>query len=134
MVMALVGAAIGNNGTIMEPYLVKVIKDNYGFTLYQAKPKILTRAVDSTVAAKIKDYMINVVKSGTGTNARIKGITVAGKTGTAEDGNKTHSWFTAFAPADKPKIEVAVIVENGGLGGDKAAAIARAIIKQYLEN
>ena len=80
--------------------------------------------------------MINVVKSGTGTNAKIYGVSVAGKTGTAEDGNKTHTphaWFTAFAPAQNPKIAVAVIIENGGLGGKKAAEVAREVIKQYLK-
>lgn len=132
MVMALVGAAIGNKGTMMKPYVVKEIKDKYGFTLSQTKPAVLTRAVDVNIADKIKDYMVSVVKVGTGRNARINGITVAGKTGTAEDGNKTHSWFTAFAPSEKPQIAVAVIVENGGQGGYKAASIARAIIKQYL--
>lgn len=133
MHMALVASAIANNGIMMEPYVVKEIKDRYGMQIEEAAPKILTKAVDPKIADTIKDYMINVVKSGTGTRAKIWGITVAGKTGSAEDGDKTHSWFTAFAPAENPKIAVAVIVENGGLGGNKAASIAREVIKEYLK-
>jgi penicillin-binding protein A len=133
MHMALVASAIANNGIMMEPYMVKMIKDRYGMKLEEKSPNILTKAVDSDIANTIKGYMIGVVKSGTGTNARISGITVAGKTGSAQDGNKTHSWFTCFAPAEKPEIAVAVIVENGGLGGNKAAIIARTLLKSYLK-
>jgi peptidoglycan glycosyltransferase len=132
MVMALVTDAIANGGTIMKPYVIKEIKDRYGMNIRNAKPSVLAHALSMTNANKIKDLMIKVVKSGTGTNARIYGITVAGKTGSAEDGNKTHSWFTALAPAENPQIVVTVIVENGGLGGNKAARIAREVLKQYL--
>lgn len=133
MDMALVSAAIGNGGNIMKPYVIKEIKDRYGLKLWQTTPSLLTKAVNQKVAAKLKDYMIGVVKEGTGRNARIFNLTIAGKTGTAEDGNKTHSWFTAFAPAEAPKIAIAVIVENGGQGGYKAASIAREVIKTYLK-
>jgi peptidoglycan glycosyltransferase len=133
MDMALTAGAIANAGVIMEPYIIKEIKDRYGMRIRSKKPIPLTQAVPVNISNKIKAYMINVVKSGTGTNARINGITVAGKTGSAEDGLKTHSWFVAFAPAESPQIVVAVIVENGGLGGNKAARIAREMIKQYLK-
>lgn len=133
MHMALVASAIANGGIMMKPYLVKEIKNPYGMEIVNKKPSILTQAVSKDIADKIKGYMIKVVKSGTGTNAKIYGVSVAGKTGTAEDGDKTHAWFTSFAPAQDPQIVVSVIVENGGLGGKKAAGIAREVIKQYLK-
>lgn len=133
MQMALVAGSIANYGVMMEPYLVKEIKDRYGMEIENKKPVVLTRAVSQNIADKIKSYMIEVVNAGTGTRAKINGITVAGKTGTAEDGKKTHSWFTCFAPADNPQIAVSVIVENGGYGGVKAAGIARQVLKEYLK-
>lgn len=133
--MALVASSIANDGVMMKPYIVKEVRDRYGVAVYEAKPEKLTTAVNKNIANRIKDFMIKVVKSGTGTNARISGITVAGKTGTAEVEGKseTHSWFVAFAPAENPKIAVAVIVENGGVGGVRAAEIAREMIRTYLK-
>lgn len=133
MVMALVASAIANNGVMMKPYVVKEIKDSYGMKVEEKTPAILTQALSGDIAKIVKEYMIDVVKSGTGKNARIKGITVAGKTGTAQNDKKAHSWFTAFAPADNPQITVAVIVENGGHGSQKAALIAKGLIKEYLK-
>ena len=84
--------------------------------------------------------MVEVVASGTGTGAQIPGVAVAGKTGTAQttDDAAPHAWFTAFAPADDPRVAVAVVVENGGslgneaTGGRVAAPIARAVIEAVL--
>lgn len=136
MTMALVASTIANKGVMMKPYIVKMIKDRYGMKMEEKSPAILTTAISSEIADTIKNYMIEVVKSGTGTSAKIYGVTVAGKTGSAQYGDKnqyTHSWFTAFAPAENPKIAVAIIVENGGLGGQKAARIAKDLIKEYLK-
>jgi peptidoglycan glycosyltransferase len=83
--------------------------------------------------------MISVVQNGTGTSAQIPGVQVAGKTGTAQTGlNTIHAWFAAFAPADQPKVAVAVLVENQpesneATGGAIAAPIARAIIQAALQ-
>jgi peptidoglycan glycosyltransferase len=78
--------------------------------------------------------MVSVVQSGTGTAAQIPGVTVAGKTGTAENapGKPTHAWFICFAPAQNPRVAVAVIVENGGTGGIAAAPIARQVMQAVL--
>ena len=91
------------------------------------------------MAATIRSMMVSVVETGTGRPARIDGISVAGKTGTAEQGNgKPHAWFTAFAPADNPQIAVAVVVEDGGNLGEEAAGgrlagpIARAVMKAVI--
>jgi peptidoglycan glycosyltransferase len=134
MHMALVASTIANNGVMMRPYIVKEVRDRYGITIATTKPKILSEVIDSDTSDIIKGYMVEVVKSGTGTNAKISGITVAGKTGSAQDESKnaTHSWFVCFAPAENPQIAVAVIVENGGLGGKRAAEIAREVMKEYF--
>jgi peptidoglycan glycosyltransferase len=133
--MALVATAILNNGVIMKPYIVKQITDRYNVVLNSTKPEILSTAISSETADAIKKYMVDTVKNGTGKSARISGISVAGKTGSAENekGEETHSWFVAFAPAEKPQIAVAVIVENAGKGGGRAAEIAREMIKAYLK-
>ena len=80
------------------------------------------------------DYMIETVENGTATQAKISGMKVAGKTGTAEnemtDKEKEHTWFVGFAPADNPKIAVAIILEySGGSGGSNAAPIARELFR-----
>jgi peptidoglycan glycosyltransferase len=85
--------------------------------------------------------MVTVVQSGTGTAAQIPGVSVAGKTGTAQHqkGQAPHAWFTAFAPADNPTIAVAVVVERGGnagseaLGGKVAAPIARQVMEAVIK-
>ena len=91
-------------------------------------------------AAALTVMMQAVVKNGTGTPGQISGVSVAGKTGTAETGLGTlpHTWFVAFAPAENPTIAVAVLVENGGdigsevTGGKVAAPIAKAVIEAAL--
>jgi len=134
------GPAIANEGVMMEPVLVKSITNSEGKTTKELKPVKLGNVMEKSVAEKIKIMMQEVVTSGTGHNAAIKGINVAGKTGTAENElsvkkkAKAHSWFVGFAPAEDPKIAVAVIVEYGGSGGDVAASIARRIMSEYLSN
>jgi peptidoglycan glycosyltransferase len=90
--------------------------------------------IDKPIADKITDMMVSVVTDGTGKSARISGVDVAGKTGTAQAGGQQedHAWFISFAPADNPSIAVAVIVENAGTGGIQAAPIARKVMEQAL--
>jgi peptidoglycan glycosyltransferase len=84
-------------------------------------------------AASITRMMEGVVESGTGTAARIPGVRVAGKTGTAENPHGApHAWFAAFAPADHPRVVVVALVENGGYGGDVAAPIVRQVLQAAL--
>ena len=76
---------------------------------------------------------VSVVENGSGRRAKIPGVTVAGKTGTAENAGPDHNWFIGFAPADDPQIAVAVFVANGGgTGGDVSAPIARDVMQAYL--
>ncbi len=78
--------------------------------------------------------MVNVVERGSGTRARIAGVGVAGKTGTAEAGKsvQTHAWFIAFAPAENPTVAMAIVLENVGVGGRVAAPAAKPVLQAAL--
>lgn len=131
--MALVAAAISNEGRVMAPYLVQEVRDYRGSVLRRARPEQWLTAVSAPVAADVRDMMVAVVRSGTGGAAALPGVTVAGKTGTAELGSGgDHAWFIGFAPAEDPQIAVAVIVENGGTGGAVAAPVAREVLAAAL--
>ncbi len=131
---AMMAAAIANKGIMMQPYAVSSITDSENNVLKEFKPKQISQVMDESTANTIKDLMIEVVKSGTGTRAKVSKVVVAGKTGTAEvSGNqKSHAWFVGFAPADKPMVAIAVLVENGGGGGSTAAPIASRVLKKAL--
>lgn len=133
--MALVAAGVAERGRIYQPFIVDSVTDD-GKLVYQNKyPSLWKRATTPETAARIRSMMKKVVRSGTGMGAAIEGMTVAGKTGTAELGprSKPHAWFIGFAPADDPKIAVAVILEHGGFGGREAAPIAREIFRTFLD-
>jgi peptidoglycan glycosyltransferase len=103
-------------------------------------PEVFGQPISSRTAIQLTQMMVSVVQSGTGTAAQIPGIEVAGKTGTAQHGEglPPHAWFVSFAPAQNPKIAVAVIVLDGGslgseaTGGVVAAPIARAVMEAAL--
>src|SRR5213078_4335976 len=137
--MALVGAAIGNGGVEMEPHLVRQILDPQGVPIKTIGPSVFGRPISAQTAAIETNLMEQVVQRGTGTAAQIPGVSVAGKTGTAQTpGGQPHAWFVAFAPAQHPRIAVAVVVLNGGslgseaTGGQVAAPVARAVIQAAL--
>ncbi|GAA1748083.1 peptidoglycan D,D-transpeptidase FtsI family protein [Nonomuraea sp. AD125B] len=139
--MAMIAAGIANNGTVMKPYLVNKITDSKGDTIDEADPDELTDAVSEETAGKLRQMMVSVVQNGTANLAQVPGVQVAGKTGTAEtaDGQPPHAWFISFAPADDPKIALAVIVESGAAnvgaeatGGHTAAPIAKAVLEAVL--
>lgn len=133
LAMALVGSAVANDGTIMRPYIVEKIQEHNGNTVYKHRPAAWQKPMSGTTAETVKSLMEKVVSGGTGKAARINGVQVAGKTGTAEVGQKEpHAWFVGFAPADYPQVAVAVVIENGGVGGSVAAPIAREIILSAL--
>lgn len=134
--MALVASSIANNGEMVKPILVKNLLSSNGKILKTYNTDTLSRSTSSLNAEEIKEMMIEVVKSGTGTNASIKNIQVAGKTGTAENpSGNSHAWFIGFAPASDPKIAIAVVLEEeGSTGGSSAAPIARDLIIYALNN
>ena len=134
--MALVASAIANNGVIMKPYLVEKADYDNADIIYKAKREVLSEATDAQTASVIGQAMIECVKGGTGTNARVSGIEVAGKTGTAQnETSKDHAWFIGYAPANNPQIAICVMKEYSGSGGGSACApVARDIIKYALNN
>jgi penicillin-binding protein A len=137
--MAMVTSAIANDGVEMTPNLVdRVVAANLS-TISKFTPTQYSQPISSTTAETLTQMMTSVVEAGTGTNARIDGVTVAGKTGTAENGDGPYSlWFTGFAPADDPQVAVAVVVEDGGglgqsgTGNSVAAPIAKKVIEAVL--
>ena len=106
-----------------------------GTEVTKTKPDILGRAVSAKTAAEVTAMMESVVSGGTGTAAQIPGISVAGKTGTAEGGvaGRNTTSFVAFGPADNPRVAVAVFLERqSGTGGTTAAPIAKAIMEALI--
>ncbi|MCX7773507.1 MAG: penicillin-binding transpeptidase domain-containing protein [Clostridia bacterium] len=138
--MAMITSGIANDGVIMKPLLVKKVQTVSGITLLEERPSQLYKAISPETAAAVRDMMIGVVQGGTGKNAALKGVQVAGKTGTAQnestkDGKgKEHAWFIGFAPADNPVVAVAVVAEySGKSGGELCAPIARKLMSAWLE-
>jgi penicillin-binding protein A len=139
--IAMVGAAIANNGRLMTPYIVDSARASDLSVINRSKPVLYGTPMTTAEANELTQMMVSVVDHGTGTAAQISGVKVAGKTGTAETGQGTdpHTWFVGFAPADNPVVAVAVIVENGGdigseaTGGKVAAPIARAVMQKAIE-
>lgn len=134
--MAQVAAAVANRGRLMKPYLVTRVVDAEGRTVERVRPKVQSRVMKESTAAALRDMMVAVVERGTGTRAAIPGVSVAGKTGTAETafGDTINNvWFIGFAPADNPRVAVAVTVRGvRGFGGELAAPIAREIMEALL--
>ena len=134
--MALIGATIADKGVEPKPYLVQKVVASDGSTVTKTAPQTLGQVIKPTTAAELNQMMQLVVEGGTGTNAQIPGVAVAGKTGTAELGlgNLYDAWFVAFAPADNPQYVVAVVVEKqpNGFGGSVSAPIAKAILEKLL--
>jgi peptidoglycan glycosyltransferase len=136
--MALVAAGIANGGTVMRPQVMAEVRDSEGEILRRLEPEPWTVAASPAVAAQVRDMMVAVVNGGTAGRAAIPGVQVAAKTGTAQTGRDTsHAWLIAFAPADSPRVAVAVIVEgqsgvSEATGGRVAAPIARAVMEAVL--
>jgi peptidoglycan glycosyltransferase len=146
--MAMVAAAIANDGTIMTPHVVDRVEDTSGRIIREFQPEELRlpgsrngQAVSSGTADTLTTMMESVVSSGSGRSAAISGVRVAGKTGTAQTGDDQPPtvWFVGFAPADNPTVAVAVVVPDGGgvgseaTGGAVAGPIASAVMQAALD-
>ena len=125
---------MANDGVLMEPYLVQRVQTPDGTVLREHQPTALGRAIRPETAAVLRSFMVTSVREGFGGPAAIPGVKVGGKTGTAEtaSGQATHAWFIGLAPADRPQVAVAVIVEHGGQGSTMAAPIAQAVLRAAL--
>lgn len=135
--MAMVSAGIANDGVVMQPRMIdRVIAPNLS-VIAQPESAELGRALESEQAQSLTAMMVAGVDSGVATGARIDGVQVAGKTGTAEnaDDEPYTLWFTGFAPADDPRVAVAVVVEDGGGEGQSGTgnAVAAPIAKKVME-
>lgn len=135
MQMALVAAGIANDGVVMRPYVIGEVRDSTGTSSAKTAVRKLTTATDAATAEQVTALMVDTVNGGSGTGARISGVKVAGKTGTAETNSKrpTDAWFIAFAPAENPVVAIAVMVEEGGVGGRVAAPTARPVLEAALK-
>ncbi len=150
--LCMMTATIANGGTLYKPGLIESIRDPSGRLVEQFEPQVSGRLTGQSANLKIiREAMVDAVNSrhGTGRSARLKGITVAGKTGTAQVVRlrqfkhmreedvpykyRDHAWFTCFAPAENPEIAVTVLVEHGMHGGSAAAPVARAVLQAYFK-
>ena len=140
MQVAMMSAAVANNGLLMKPNLIENVLSSNLAALDTPSPSQLGQTMSPETAAKVRDMMIGAVARGVSSNASIKGVSVAGKTGTAQngDGEPYTLWFTGFAPADNPQVAVAVVVANGGgigqsgRGNSLAAPIAKKVMEAVL--
>ncbi len=150
--MAVLISTVGNGGTRYRPMIVKTIESADGKVIEQSEPEILGRLpIKKRTLSIVRKALWKVVntRKGTAWVARLKDIDISGKTGTAQVFSrkkneiklkekdvpallKAHAWFVAYAPSDKPKIAVSVLVEHGGHGSSTASPIAREMIKTYL--
>ncbi len=135
--MCMVAASIANNGVMMEPRLLRQVKGPGGVTRLRFTSKEYRRVVSLDIAQTLQTYMQNVVASGTGTAARVNGLTIAGKTGSAEASvdhvDVTHAWFVGYIADAKLPYACAVLVEKGDSGGSVAAPLAAKIFKYILD-
>jgi penicillin-binding protein A len=134
--MAQVAAAVAGDGRLMKPQLTDRVVRKDGRVAERIEPDLQSRVMKPETAEQLTAMMSRVVEEGTGTAAALSGITVAGKTGTAEVGANrefTQPWFIAFAPVDNPRMAIAVTVERTtGQGGTVAAPIARQVLEALL--
>lgn len=132
--MALVAAAGASGGSIPRPHLVAQVRDPEGRTLWQYQPSTWKRAMEPGTAAQVKEAMVWGGDEGWAKGARPPGVIIGGKTGTAEHGQegKPHSWFIGFAPAEEPRLALALVKEMAGSSTTEAAPVAKAIFQAAL--
>ena len=146
--LAVGASAIGQDRDLATPLTMASIAATLGNGGVRARPRVVRfqhvarrRAVRKRVAHQVRDMMLGVVRGGTGAAAALPGVNVAGKTGTAElrptaegpiDPRNTDAWFAAFAPAEQPRLAVAVMLVGAGQGGASAAPVARSVLAAGL--
>lgn len=139
--MAMVAAAVGNGGEVMRPYLVKTVRAPNLRVLEETQPESLGQAMSPANASRLTQMLVSTVTKGTAASARIGGVDVAGKTGTAQStaDRPPYAWFVSYAPADNPQVAVAVVVESSNTarseiaGGRLAGPIARAVMQAVMD-
>lgn len=132
--MVLIASAIGNGGILMNPYLVDQVVSYTGASVKKNMPKKYAELMTSKEASVLKEYMLQVVESGTASSLKSDKYTIAGKTGTAEyssDKEKAHSWFVGFTNPDNPDLAISVVVESADNSGMSAVAVTKKILQAY---
>ena len=138
--IAMISSAVANKGLLMKPNLVQTVLSSNLAVLNAPTPSELSRPISEQTANALTEMMVGAVESGVSTNGAIKGVSVAGKTGTAQNGPKQPYtlWFTGFAPAENPKVAVAVVIADGGgqgqngRGNSLAAPVANKVMRAVL--
>jgi peptidoglycan glycosyltransferase len=136
--MAMVASAVANGGNLMVPHLVSRVVNSDGVTVKTISPTVFAKVMSPATAHDVTDMMTKVVEEGTGTTVQFGGIRIAGKTGTASIGGPhsglTQPSFLAFAPAQNPKVAIAVVVDRsvGGYGATVAGPVAKAVLQTLL--
>ena len=137
--MAMVASAVADNGTLMKPHMISRVVNPDGVTVSTVNPTVESQVMKPSTAQAVTRMMEKVVEEGTGITVQIPGITIAGKTGTpqiptATEPNRTQPAFVAFAPAQHPKVAIAVMIDqsNGGYGATVAAPVAKAVLRVLL--
>lgn len=134
--MAMIAGAIANDGMMMEPRLMLSATTAQGASRMLMPSRTYKRVCSPADAQALKSYMVACVEKGTGTQAKIKGMLVGGKTGSAETSNdksiKTHAWFVGFVDSSEHPLAIAVLVERGGGGGSIAAPLAQRVLSRAI--
>ena len=133
----MVAAAIGNGGSLMRPRLTEKVVGTDGRVAERLKPEEQSRVMSEESAGQLAEMMSQVVEEGTGTAAALSGVSVAGKTGTAEvaGAQRNQLWFIGFAPVERPRMAVAVTLEDqplGTQGGQVAAPLAKRVLEELI--
>ncbi|WP_312178909.1 penicillin-binding protein 2 [Arthrobacter sp.] len=111
--VAMISAAIANNGVQMTPNLIKAVRAPDLSVINEPEPSVLNTSVSPGTAAQLTDWMVSVVDNGSASAAQVPGFKVAGKTGTAEvEGRGDNAWFTGFAPAEDPQVAISIVMED----------------------
>jgi peptidoglycan glycosyltransferase len=143
--MAMVSAAVANNGTLMKPYMVDELQAPSLDTIEKTDPEEMSKPMSAETAQTLQSMMETVVKEGTGTNAQISGVTVGGKTGTAQHGENNsknpYAWFISYAKTSdgSSPVAVAVVIEDENAvrddisGGGLAAPIAKSVMEAVVK-
>lgn len=131
--MALIAAAIANDGELMRPMLIERVENHSGTILREEEPESYKRLMSQQEASALEGLMVQVVNSGTASALSGRGYTAAGKTGSAEfdEYGNSHSWFIGYSNVENPDLAIAVIVENGGTGSQAAVPIAQQVFDAY---
>lgn len=131
--MALVGSAVANDGTIMKPYLIDNVYNSDGEKASSTSPSVYANPISAQTAKRSLDVLKGVVTEGTGTEAAIPGVSIAGKTGTAQTGKaRDDSWFVGMGPTQDSKVVIAIVLEQASDTGTNAAERANNVLKVAL--